>query len=179
MRQTVLGVFDSYSDARSAQRTLGGAGVAQADISTYSMSVDAPAEKGHVSMHRPMAICAVTTRYSINSSNCSRGSQQVDTMTHEGPVASTTRSSDITKSPAVQRDASQVPAAPGSLVNDESTAGGTVTRTTAFSSTEPKMAAGMQQVMTHTEGLQPTEAVGNRQQLSDVSDARLTRALSS
>ena len=46
MRQTVLGVFDSYADARSAQRTLGEAGVAQADIAIYSMSTDAPVEKG-------------------------------------------------------------------------------------------------------------------------------------
>ncbi|MEX3936661.1 hypothetical protein AB4Y32_33640 [Paraburkholderia phymatum] len=46
MRQTVLGVYDSYADACSAQRALGEAGVAQADIAIYSMSVDAPAEKG-------------------------------------------------------------------------------------------------------------------------------------
>ena len=46
MRQTVLGVFDSCADARSAQRTLGEAGVAQADIAIYSMSNDAPAESG-------------------------------------------------------------------------------------------------------------------------------------
>ena len=46
MRQTVLGVFDSYAGARSAQRTLGEAGVAQADIAIYSMSNDAPVEKG-------------------------------------------------------------------------------------------------------------------------------------
>ena len=46
MRQTVLGVFDNYADARSAQRTLGEAGVAQADIAIYSMSNDTPVEKG-------------------------------------------------------------------------------------------------------------------------------------
>lgn len=46
MRQTVLGVFDSYADACSAQRTLCEAGVAQADIAIYSMSIDAPVEKG-------------------------------------------------------------------------------------------------------------------------------------
>jgi hypothetical protein len=46
MRQTVLGVFDSYADARSAQRTLGEAGIAQADIAIYSLSNDAPIEKG-------------------------------------------------------------------------------------------------------------------------------------
>lgn len=46
MRQTVLGVFDSYGSARSAQKTLGDAGVAQADIAIYSMSVEAPLEKG-------------------------------------------------------------------------------------------------------------------------------------
>jgi hypothetical protein len=46
MRQTVLGVFDKYADARSAQRTLGEAGVAQADIAIYAMSNDTPVEKG-------------------------------------------------------------------------------------------------------------------------------------
>jgi hypothetical protein len=46
MRQTVIGVFEHYADARSAQRTLGEAGVAQADIAVYSMSADAPVEKG-------------------------------------------------------------------------------------------------------------------------------------
>ncbi|WP_321899618.1 hypothetical protein [Paraburkholderia heleia] len=46
MRQTVLGVYDSYGSARSAQRALGDAGVAQADIAIYSMSVEAPVEKG-------------------------------------------------------------------------------------------------------------------------------------
>jgi hypothetical protein len=46
MRQTVLGVFDKYADARSAQRTMGEAGVAQADIAIYSMSNDTPVEKG-------------------------------------------------------------------------------------------------------------------------------------
>jgi hypothetical protein len=46
MRQTVLGVFDSYADARSAQRTLGEAGVAQADIAIYAKSDDAPVESG-------------------------------------------------------------------------------------------------------------------------------------
>jgi hypothetical protein len=46
MRQTVLGVYDSYEDACSAQRALAEVGVAQADIAVYSLSVDAPAEKG-------------------------------------------------------------------------------------------------------------------------------------
>ena len=46
MRQTVLGVYDSYGSARSAQKALGDAGVAQADIAIYSMSVEAPLEKG-------------------------------------------------------------------------------------------------------------------------------------
>ncbi|WP_321910050.1 hypothetical protein [Paraburkholderia sp. J11-2] len=46
MRQTVLGVYDSYGSARSAQKALGEAGVAQADIAIYSMSVEAPLEKG-------------------------------------------------------------------------------------------------------------------------------------
>ncbi|MFM0631080.1 hypothetical protein [Paraburkholderia xenovorans] len=46
MRQTVLGVFEKFADARSAQRTLGEAGVAQADIAIYSMSNDTPVEKG-------------------------------------------------------------------------------------------------------------------------------------
>ena len=46
MRQTILAVYDSYPDAHSAQRALGEAGVAQADIAIYSMSADAPAEKG-------------------------------------------------------------------------------------------------------------------------------------
>lgn len=46
MRQTVLGVFDSYGEAQSAQRTLSEAGVAQADIAIYSMSNNAPVEKG-------------------------------------------------------------------------------------------------------------------------------------
>ncbi|MFX1676420.1 hypothetical protein PWR63_29900 [Paraburkholderia sp. A2WS-5] len=45
MRQTVLGVYDSYANARSAQRALE-AGMAQADIAIYSTSVDAPREKG-------------------------------------------------------------------------------------------------------------------------------------
>ncbi len=45
MRQTVLGVYDSYVDACTAQRALGDAGVAQADIAVYSMSV-AAVEKG-------------------------------------------------------------------------------------------------------------------------------------
>ena len=46
MRQTVMGVYDSYADACSAQQSLGEAGVAQADIAIYSMSADSPAEKG-------------------------------------------------------------------------------------------------------------------------------------
>ncbi|TDG03201.1 hypothetical protein E1N52_35950 [Paraburkholderia guartelaensis] len=46
MRQTVLGVYDSYGSARSAQKALGEAGVAQADIAIYSMSVEAPMDKG-------------------------------------------------------------------------------------------------------------------------------------
>ena len=46
MRPTVLGVYDSYANARSAQRALGEAGMAQADIAIYSISVDAPREKG-------------------------------------------------------------------------------------------------------------------------------------
>jgi hypothetical protein len=46
MRQTVLGVYDNYADACSAQRALGEAGVAPADIAVYSMSVAAPVEKG-------------------------------------------------------------------------------------------------------------------------------------
>jgi len=46
MRQTVIGVYDSYTDACSAQRALCEAGVAQADISLYSTSVSAPVEKG-------------------------------------------------------------------------------------------------------------------------------------
>ncbi|MCP3726435.1 hypothetical protein M3I53_25455 [Paraburkholderia sp. CNPSo 3272] len=46
MRQTVLGVYDSYASACSAQKALGDAGVAQADIAIYSMSIEAPAEKG-------------------------------------------------------------------------------------------------------------------------------------
>lgn len=46
MRQTVLGVYDRYADACSAQRALGEAGIAQADIAIYSMSVDAPVERG-------------------------------------------------------------------------------------------------------------------------------------
>ncbi|NLP63097.1 hypothetical protein [Paraburkholderia sacchari] len=46
MKPTVLGVYESYANARSAQRALGEAGVAQADIAIYSISVDAPREKG-------------------------------------------------------------------------------------------------------------------------------------
>jgi hypothetical protein len=46
MRPTVLGVYDSYANARSAQRALGEAGMAQADIAIYSISIDAPREKG-------------------------------------------------------------------------------------------------------------------------------------
>ncbi|MCP3716253.1 hypothetical protein [Paraburkholderia sp. CNPSo 3281] len=46
MRPTVLGVYDSYTNACSAQRALGEAGIAQADIAIYSISVDAPREKG-------------------------------------------------------------------------------------------------------------------------------------
>ncbi|WP_042270596.1 hypothetical protein [Paraburkholderia heleia] len=46
MRPTVLGVYDSYANACSAQRALGEAGIAQADIAIYSISVDAPREKG-------------------------------------------------------------------------------------------------------------------------------------
>ncbi|SFU23950.1 hypothetical protein [Paraburkholderia aspalathi] len=46
MRQVVLGVYDRYADACTAQRALREAGVAQADIATYSMSVDAPVGKG-------------------------------------------------------------------------------------------------------------------------------------
>ncbi|MEX3941299.1 hypothetical protein AB4Y44_17425 [Paraburkholderia sp. BR10937] len=41
-----MGVYDSYGSARSAQKALGDAGVAQADIAIYSMSVEAPVEKG-------------------------------------------------------------------------------------------------------------------------------------
>jgi hypothetical protein len=46
MRKITLGVYDSYADACSAQRALGEAGVAQADIAIYSMSADAPIDKG-------------------------------------------------------------------------------------------------------------------------------------
>jgi hypothetical protein len=46
MRPTVLGVYDSYANARSAQRALGEAGMAQTDIAIYSISVDVPREKG-------------------------------------------------------------------------------------------------------------------------------------
>jgi hypothetical protein len=46
MRQTVIGVYDSYVDACSAQRALCEAGVSQADISIYSTSASAPVEKG-------------------------------------------------------------------------------------------------------------------------------------
>ncbi|MEM5326331.1 hypothetical protein VSR34_06940 [Paraburkholderia sp. JHI2823] len=46
MRQSVLGVFDSYADARSAQRALGDAGMAQANIAVYSASVETPNGKG-------------------------------------------------------------------------------------------------------------------------------------
>jgi hypothetical protein len=46
MKPTVLGVYDSYANARSAQRMLGEGGVAQTDIVVYSISVDAPREKG-------------------------------------------------------------------------------------------------------------------------------------
>ncbi|MCP3727700.1 hypothetical protein M3I53_32035 [Paraburkholderia sp. CNPSo 3272] len=46
MRPTVLGVFDSYANAYSAQRALSEAGIAQADIAIYSISADAPREKG-------------------------------------------------------------------------------------------------------------------------------------
>ncbi|MCP3711159.1 hypothetical protein M3I54_30005 [Paraburkholderia sp. CNPSo 3274] len=46
MRQTVLGIYDSYGSARSAQKALGDAGVAQADIAIYSMSVEAAVETG-------------------------------------------------------------------------------------------------------------------------------------
>ncbi|MEX3980836.1 hypothetical protein AB4Y45_17875 [Paraburkholderia sp. EG287A] len=46
MRPTVLGVYDSYANACSGQRALGEAGIAQADIAIYSISVDAPREKG-------------------------------------------------------------------------------------------------------------------------------------
>jgi hypothetical protein len=63
MRQTVLGVYDSYADAYSAQRALGETGMDEADIAIYSMSADAPPEKGprvyspgsgHVRHHKPM-----------------------------------------------------------------------------------------------------------------------------
>ncbi|MEM5435982.1 hypothetical protein [Paraburkholderia diazotrophica] len=46
MRKIILGAYDSYADACSAQRALGEAGVPQADIAMYSMSADAPVEKG-------------------------------------------------------------------------------------------------------------------------------------
>ncbi|CAD6513423.1 hypothetical protein ACFQ3P_03440 [Paraburkholderia sabiae] len=46
MRQTVMGVYDSHADARAAQQSLNAAGVAQADIAIYSLSVEAPVEKG-------------------------------------------------------------------------------------------------------------------------------------
>lgn len=46
MRQIVIGVFDSYAEAYSAQVALGGAGVPQTDIAVYSTSADAPVEKG-------------------------------------------------------------------------------------------------------------------------------------
>ena len=46
MRQIVIGVFDSYAEAHSAQVALGGAGVPQAGMAIYSTSADAPVEKG-------------------------------------------------------------------------------------------------------------------------------------
>ncbi|SEJ14633.1 hypothetical protein [Paraburkholderia diazotrophica] len=46
MRKIILGVYDRYADACSAQRALGEAGVEQADIAIYSMSADVPVEKG-------------------------------------------------------------------------------------------------------------------------------------
>ncbi|MGT2477700.1 hypothetical protein [Paraburkholderia terrae] len=46
MRQTVMGVYDSYADACSAQQSLNEAGVAAADIAIYSMSAETPLDKG-------------------------------------------------------------------------------------------------------------------------------------
>ncbi|MBN3751662.1 hypothetical protein G3N95_01835 [Paraburkholderia sp. Tr-20389] len=46
MRQTVIGVYDGYAEACSAQRALCEAGVAQADIAIYSKSISAAVEKG-------------------------------------------------------------------------------------------------------------------------------------
>ncbi|MEM5367681.1 hypothetical protein V4C53_16795 [Paraburkholderia azotifigens] len=42
----MLGVYDSYADACSAQRALGEAGVARPDMAMYSMSASTPVEKG-------------------------------------------------------------------------------------------------------------------------------------
>ncbi|WP_232071701.1 hypothetical protein [Paraburkholderia pallida] len=41
-----MGVYDNCADARSAQQALRDAGMVQADVAVYSMSVEAPAEKG-------------------------------------------------------------------------------------------------------------------------------------
>lgn len=46
MRQTVVGVFDSYAGACAAQQALTEGGFSQADISIYAMSIDASAIKG-------------------------------------------------------------------------------------------------------------------------------------
>ncbi|ACC73866.1 hypothetical protein PPMP20_29675 [Paraburkholderia phymatum] len=46
MRQTVMGVYDSYADACSAQQSLHEAGIAPADIAIYSMSGETPVQKG-------------------------------------------------------------------------------------------------------------------------------------
>ncbi|MFM0514133.1 hypothetical protein [Paraburkholderia sp. RL17-373-BIF-A] len=77
MRQTVLGVFDKYADARSAQRTLGEAGVAQADIAIYAMSNDTPLKRSRVFMRRAAVTYFITTRSSINSKNCLHDSSKV------------------------------------------------------------------------------------------------------
>lgn len=46
MRQTVVGVYDGYADACSAQRALTEAGISQADISIYATSPSTPSAGG-------------------------------------------------------------------------------------------------------------------------------------
>ena len=95
--------------------------------------------------------------------------QQGNRMTQGGRVAGTARSSDIREHAAVPRDPSRA------YSRDESAAGGTSIQGAAFSSAEPKIPAGMQQVTTRTGEIGSTPSMENQRGLPRVSDVGLTR----
>ena len=196
MRQTVLGVFDSYADARSAQRTLGEAGVAQADIAIYAKSDDAPVESGprvyapgsgDLRHHNPVfdqleqlfARLFKSGQYPPETEDyrelIRRGGAIVSADVSEMQVdlardlMRRTGAADIEERAKVWRNGS-------AGTSEEPSPGRPITQSAAdYSSAGGRMVGGMQQVTTRTEGLGSTASVQSGQQLTGVPDVGLAR----